>query len=178
METNQRIRQIIKSQTAPYPPQGVLWVHEVEGKQVKEVWKNGGWYPVKTISLEEIWDLLDSCYYPLGDEEGALPEILTALVEENAALKEQVIERTEITISVNPGNVVDISTADKNALREHYGKYGTLEGVIVHTSKQGDASSEGGVSQIVWWRVTNGILDQACVLLYKEGSVIHQLIDY
>lgn len=60
METNQRIRQIIKSQTAPYPPQGVLWVHEVEGKQVKEVWKNGGWYPVETISLEEIWDLLDT----------------------------------------------------------------------------------------------------------------------
>lgn len=60
METNQRIRQIIKSQTAPYPPQGVLWVHELEGKEVKEVWKNGQWAPVETISLEEIWDVLNN----------------------------------------------------------------------------------------------------------------------
>ena len=60
METNQRIRQIIKSQTAPYPPQGVLWVHELDGKEVKEVWKNGQWAPVETISLEEIWDVLNN----------------------------------------------------------------------------------------------------------------------
>ena len=48
METQQRIRQVIKSQRPPYPPQGVLWIHEVNGEEVKEVWKNGTWTPVKS----------------------------------------------------------------------------------------------------------------------------------
>ena len=88
METNQRIRQIIKSQTAPYPPQGVLWVHELDGKEVKEVWKNGQWAPVETISLEEIWDVLNNgggapkpleIIMPEEDVSGTKAEVATAL---------------------------------------------------------------------------------------------------
>lgn len=48
MATNERIRQTIRSQEAPYPPQGVEWIHEVNGEEVKEVWKNGAWTPVKS----------------------------------------------------------------------------------------------------------------------------------
>ena len=48
MATNERIRQTIRSQEAPYPPQGVEWIHEVNGEEIKEVWKNGAWAPVKS----------------------------------------------------------------------------------------------------------------------------------
>lgn len=113
METNQRIRQIIKSQTAPYPPQGVLWIHELEGKEVKEVWKNGQWAPIETISLEEIWDILNNS---AGDK-GVKPIVITSVLSSGMTMN----ELAEIGLTKN--EIIAAARGERNcvSLQDEYG---------------------------------------------------------
>ena len=136
MATNERIRQTIRSQEAPYPPQGVEWIHEVNGEEVKEVWKNGAWTPVKSGSAEggsivfyAAMDIDDGEYHqnPLSqeDEDAVVqialnnPEKLTDVVLVDNINSDTTTRITKILFAHVEGNSADNIRVSVTAVAEN-----------------------------------------------------------